>query len=124
MEIVGKLENITARYNGVERREHRLRRRHGELVREGYCVLWKEYLDLEGAGYGVDGWRRPFMTHFTGCQPCSGTHNELYSMQDCWDAMQKVLNFADNQVLRSYGFVHSSLGDSASVLPLPFDYPA
>ncbi|KAI3785148.1 hypothetical protein L1987_44261 [Smallanthus sonchifolius] len=115
-EIVGKLENITERYNGVEKGERRLRRRHAEKVR-GYSALWEEYLEGEG-------WRRPFMTHFTGCQPCSGTHNKLYSRQSCLDAMEKVLNFADNQVLRSYGFMHSSLGDSGSVLPLPFDYPA
>nr|XP_043618080.1 putative glycosyltransferase 7 [Erigeron canadensis] len=116
MEIVERLENITKKYIEIERKAGELRRRHAEKVREGYSALWEQYLEGE--------WRRPFMTHFTGCQPCSGTHNELYSRQKCWDAMQKVLNFADNQVLRSYGFVHSSLGDSSSVVPLPFDYPA
>ncbi|KAD6795820.1 hypothetical protein E3N88_06716 [Mikania micrantha] len=124
MEIVGKLEKITEKYNGVEKRVRRLRRRHAEKVREAYGIAWDEQLEAEGAGYGIDGWRRPFITHFTGCQPCSGTHNEEYSRQSCWDAMQKVLNFGDNQVLRSYGFVHPSLGDSGSVLPVPFDYPA
>ncbi|KAJ0873459.1 putative xyloglucan 6-xylosyltransferase [Helianthus annuus] len=122
MEIVGKLENITEKYNGVEKRVSKLRRRHAEKVRGAYVTTWEEY--LKGVGYGREGWRRPFMTHFTGCQPCSGTHNEEYSMQGCWDAMQKVLNFGDNQVLRNYGFVHPSLGDSGSVMPLPFDYPA
>nr|GEX13466.1 putative glycosyltransferase 7 [Tanacetum cinerariifolium] len=114
MEIVGKLENVTKRYNDVEKKEPRLRRRHAEKVRESYNAIWEESL-------GKNSWRRPFITHFTGCQPCSGTHNELYSRQNCWDAMQKVLNFADNQVLRSYGFVHPSLGDSGSVVPRPFD---
>ncbi|KAI3768260.1 hypothetical protein L2E82_18797 [Cichorium intybus] len=121
-EIVRKLEKISEKYKGVEENVRMLRRRHAEKVRQGYSALWEEY--LRGAGYGIEGWRRPFMTHFTGCQPCSGTHNELYSVQNCWDAMQKVLNFADNQVLRSYGFMHLSLEDSSSVVPVPFDYPA
>ncbi|KAI3500313.1 hypothetical protein L1887_36132 [Cichorium endivia] len=121
-EIVGKLEKISEKYKGVEKNVRMLRRRHAEKVRQGYSALWEEY--LRGAGHGIEGWRRPFMTHFTGCQPCSGTHNALYSVQNCWDAMQKVLNFADNQVLRSYGFVHPSLEDSSSVVPVPYDYPA
>ncbi|KAJ0893810.1 putative xyloglucan 6-xylosyltransferase [Helianthus annuus] len=114
--IVGKVERITEKYNGVMKSERGLRRRHAEKVR-GYSALWEAYLEGEG-------WRRPFMTHFRGCQLCSGTHNGLYTRHSCLDAMEKVLNFADNQVLRSYGFVHTSLGDSESVMPLPFDYPA
>ncbi|KAL8250968.1 hypothetical protein R6Q59_034661 [Mikania micrantha] len=122
LEIVETLENITAKYNNVERGVRRLRRRHGEKVSEGYSALWEEY--LKDAGYGKYSWRRPFVTHFTGCQPCSGQHNQMYSGKSCWDAMQKVLNFADNQVLRNYGFMRHDLLDSASVSPLPFDYPA
>lgn len=68
--------------------------------------------------------RRPFVTHFTGCEPCSGDHNPIYSWETCNDAMQKALNFADNQVLRKYGFVHKHLLDSSSVFPLPFDFPS
>nr|GEY54485.1 putative glycosyltransferase 7 [Tanacetum cinerariifolium] len=122
LEIVETLENITAKYNEIERGSSRLRRRHGEIVSEGYSSMWEEY--LKDAGYGKFSWRRPFVTHFTGCQPCSGQHNQMYSGTSCWDAMQKVLNFADNQVLRNYGYVHRDLLDSASVSPLPFDYPA
>jgi hypothetical protein len=37
--------------------------------------------------------------------------------------MRRALNFADDQVLRSYGFRHADpLSDD--VRPLPFDYPA
>lgn len=122
LEIVETLENITAKYNDVEKRVRRLRRRHAEKVSGGYSALWEHY--LKDAGYGKFSWRRPFITHFTGCQPCSGQHNQMYSGQSCWDAMQKVLNFADNQVLRNYGFVHRDLLDSGSVSPLPSDYPA
>ncbi|KAD4888271.1 hypothetical protein E3N88_20344 [Mikania micrantha] len=122
LDFMDTLENITAKYNNVERGVRRLRRRHGEKVSEGYSALWEEY--LKDAGYGKYSWRRPFVTHFTGCQPCSGQHNQMYSGKSCWDAMQKVLNFADNQVLRNYGFMRHDLLDSASVSPLPFDYPA
>nr|QSB46675.1 transferase [Rubia yunnanensis] len=122
MEIVGTYTNITDMYTGIEKREKKLRRRHAEKVSESYANLWEE--PLKNAGYGRGSWRRPFMTHFTGCQPCSGDHNQMYSGQSCWDAMQAALNFADNQVLRTYGFVHKDLWDTATVMPLPFDHPA
>ncbi|KAL7090139.1 hypothetical protein ACP275_12G021900 [Erythranthe tilingii] len=122
MEIVGNFENITERYKQVEAAEGRLRRRHAEKVSEGYVPVWEEH--LKEAGYGRGSWRRPFITHFTGCQPCSGDHNQMYSGQTCFDAMQKALIFADNQVLRSYGYVHPDLLDPSTVVPLPFDYPA
>ncbi|GJM86683.1 hypothetical protein PR202_ga02567 [Eleusine coracana subsp. coracana] len=61
-------------------------------------------------------------THFTGCQPCSGQRNEDYSGNTCDDGMRRALNFADDQVLRAYGFRHAGpLSDE--VQPLPFDYP-
>ncbi|KAK4383697.1 putative glycosyltransferase 7 [Sesamum angolense] len=95
---------------------------HAEKVSGSYGRVWEEY--LKEAGYGRESWRRPFITHFTGCQPCSGDHNQMYSGQTCFDAMQKALTFADNQVLRNYGFVHPDLLDPSTVDPLPFDYPA
>lgn len=112
VEIVGKLDNITERYREIERGDERLRRRHAEKVSDQY-----------GAFRENENWRRPFITHFTGCQPCSGNHNEMYSGESCWDGMQKVLNFADNQVMRTYGFMHPHLLDS-SVSVVSFDYPA
>ncbi|KAM7520389.1 hypothetical protein LguiB_019351 [Lonicera macranthoides] len=122
LEIVETLGNITDRYLGIEREVRRLRRRHAEKVVESYSALRERY--LKEAGYGKGSWRRPFITHFTGCQPCSGDHNQMYSGGNCWDAMVKALNFADNQVLRNFGYVHPDLLDSATVTPLPFDFPA
>uniref|UniRef100_A0A5B7BQ47 Putative glycosyltransferase 7 n=1 Tax=Davidia involucrata TaxID=16924 RepID=A0A5B7BQ47_DAVIN len=121
-EIVGTLDNITDKYVGIEKGERRLRRRHAEKVSERYSALREPYLKEAGSGSGS--WRRPFITHFTGCQPCSGDHNQMYAGESCWDGMQRALNFADNQVLRNYGFVHTDLLDSSSVSPLPFDFPA
>ncbi|XP_019173340.1 PREDICTED: glycosyltransferase 6-like [Ipomoea nil] len=123
VEIVGKLDNITDMYLGIEKTAagEKLRRRHAEKVSESYAEKWKEH--LRNAGQGRSGWRRPFITHFTGCQPCSGDHNEMYSGETCADAMHKALNFADNQVLRNYGFMHRDLLDTASVVPLPYDFP-
>nr|KYP52367.1 Galactomannan galactosyltransferase 1 [Cajanus cajan]KYP52397.1 Galactomannan galactosyltransferase 1 [Cajanus cajan] len=90
------------------------------LGTEGYAEMREEY--LKDAGFGKGSWRRPFITHFTGCQPCSGKYNAMYSAQDCWNGMQKAFNFADNQVMRKYGYVHPDLLDHA-VSPLPFHYP-
>lgn len=64
------------------------------------------------------------MVHFTGCQPCSGDHNPMYGGDACWDGIREALNFADNQVLRKYGFVHSGLQDSSPLTEVSFDYPA
>ncbi|KAL0431484.1 UNVERIFIED_CONTAM: putative glycosyltransferase 7 [Sesamum radiatum] len=122
MEIVGRFDNITRRYTEIEKGVGALRRRHAEKVSGSYGRVWEEY--LKDAGYGRESWRRPFITHFTGCQPCSGDHNQMYSGQTCFDAMQKALTFADNQVLRNYGFVHPDLLDPSTVDHLPFDYPA
>ncbi|KAJ9670459.1 hypothetical protein PVL29_026784 [Vitis rotundifolia] len=121
-EIVGTLDNITSKYLEIEKGVNTLRRRHAEKVSESYAEQREPY--LKEAGNGRYSWRRPFITHFTGCQPCSGKHNQMYAGESCWNSMQKVLNFADNQVLRNFGFVHPDLLDSSTVSPLPFDYPA
>ncbi|RWV96060.1 hypothetical protein GW17_00041261 [Ensete ventricosum] len=69
-----------------------------------------------------NGWHRPFVTYFTGCQPCSGDHNMMYSGVSSWEGMQWALHFIDDQVLRNYGFCHADPLRS-DFLPLPFDYP-
>ncbi|KAM0058969.1 putative xyloglucan 6-xylosyltransferase [Helianthus debilis subsp. tardiflorus] len=120
--IVDTLKNITERYLEMETSAGMLRRRHAEKVSERYGVL-REPL-LKDAGNEFGSWRRPFVTHFAGCQPCNGKHNPLFTAKGCRDAMNKALNFADNQVLRNYGFVHRNLSDPSVVSPLPFDYPA
>ncbi|PON77193.1 Glycosyltransferase [Parasponia andersonii] len=113
--LVDKLNNITGRYMEIEQKVGDLRRRHAEKVSEYYGMVREEYLK--------DVVRRPFVIHFTGCEPCTGDHNPTYTWEACWNGMQKALNFADNQVLRRFGFVHPDLLDSSLVSPLPFDFP-
>ncbi|KAL6993868.1 hypothetical protein U1Q18_011980 [Sarracenia purpurea var. burkii] len=120
--LVGKLENVSRNYAGLEKKVRRLRRRHAEMVTESYSARWEAY--LEAAGYRKDAGKRPCITHFTGCQPCSGDHNSMYSGESCWKGIERALNFADNQVIRNYGFVHPGLLDSSDLSPLPFDFPA
>ncbi|WVZ73900.1 hypothetical protein U9M48_022154 [Paspalum notatum var. saurae] len=126
LEIVGRLGNITERYEAMERRPGAaaLRRRYAETEHASYAAARDAALAAAGlAETGVHGWRRPFVTHFTGCQPCSGQRNEHYSGESCDEGMRRALNFADDQVLRAYGFRHAGpLSDD--VQPLPFDYPA
>lgn len=124
VEIVGQLEDISARYNEMEKRGPAvLRRRHAERVFVSHAKQRNAQLGREkGAISGPTGWRRPFITHFTGCQPCSGDRNKQYSGDNCTEGMYKALNFADDQVLRIYGFRHAGLV-SGDVRPLPFDYP-
>lgn len=119
---VGRYENYTGKYEEIEKRERSLRRRHAEVVSERYGSLWEPYLkDMK------DGWKglkRPFITHFAGCQPCNGEHNPNYKGNSCWVGMERGLNFADNQVIRNWGFVHRQLENGTFVSPLPFDFPA
>lgn len=129
--IVGRLEDVAAAYAEMERRDAVLRRRHAEKEAGSYGETRSRYLDAAAGGGGEKGsgkrWprkRRSFVTHFTGCQPCGGDHNPAYTWQGCVDGMARALNFADDQVLRAYGFGHTNLNDSASIRPLPFGYPA
>ncbi|CAI0430541.1 unnamed protein product [Linum tenue] len=121
VEIVPTYANITEKYTAMEREDGTLRRRHAEKVSEQYAAFREPH--LKDAGNGRWSWRRPFITHFTGCQPCSGDHNQIYAGESCWSGMVKALNFADNQVLRKYGFMHPDLLDSNTVTETPFDYP-
>ncbi|XP_047318951.1 putative glycosyltransferase 7 [Impatiens glandulifera] len=105
LEIVGTLDEINRIY--FEGDVLLRRRRRSEKMAHTYNETAMRELRR----------RRPFVTHFTGCQPCSGDHNGNYSGASCWDGMQKALNFADNQVIRSYGFVHPDLLNSSYVSP-------
>ncbi|XP_047315350.1 glycosyltransferase 6-like [Impatiens glandulifera] len=115
LNLVGKFLNISNIYEDMEKSVRRLRRRHAEVNTEHYAVVREKYLA---------GDRRPFITHFTGCQQCNGDHNPIYVGDSCWDGMEIALNFADNQVLRPYGFVHPDLRNGSYVRPVSFDYPA
>ncbi|XP_062181844.1 probable glycosyltransferase 6 [Phragmites australis] len=133
-EIVGRLDGVAARYEAVERggrgvardAARGLRRRHAEREHLRYAAARNAAAGraVPGPdGGGQTGWRRPFITHFTGCQPCGGAPNRIYSRQRCADGIRRALGFADDQVLRAYGFRHAGpLSDS--VRPLPFGYPA
>ncbi|KAG6383043.1 hypothetical protein SASPL_157219 [Salvia splendens] len=93
--------------------------RFEEMGRKG--EVGRRHAEVEGEGEAADEKERwPFVTHFTGCQPCSGEHNEAYEGDSCTVGMERALNFADNQVLRNYGFVHPDLGNVSIVTPLPF----
>lgn len=121
-EIVGTLDNITDGYTEMERKDPTLRSRHAEKDSERYGA-YRERCHLKDVANGKGSSRRPFITHFTGCQPCSGDHNHMYAGKSCWDGMRRALNFADNQVLRNFGFMHPDLLDSL-VWAVPFDDPA
>lgn len=127
--IVGNLENIEKKYLEDEKKLPILRRRRAEVASEAYGKLRGRYLeesdvDSDSGSDEKSSLRRPFITHFTGCQPCSGVYNPSYEGNSCWDGMEKALNFADNQVLRNFGFVHKNLGNSSSVFPLWYNFPA
>ncbi|GAV57712.1 Glyco_transf_34 domain-containing protein [Cephalotus follicularis] len=121
VEIVPNYHNVSERYLEMERGAAELRRRHAEKVSERYGDEREKY--LREAGNGRGSWRRPFITHFTGCQPCSGDHNQMYAGETCWSGMVKALNFADNQIMRKFGFVHPDLLTTSPLTPVPFDYP-
>lgn len=135
-EIVDRLDGVATRYEAVERGRAGgragLRRRHAEREHLLYAAARRQAVRQQrGTGGGVPGpdgggqkgWRRPFVTHFTGCQPCGGAPNRMYTRRRCAEGIRRALAFADDQVLRSYGFRHAApLSDS--VTPLPFDYPA
>ncbi|KAJ7567541.1 hypothetical protein O6H91_02G152800 [Diphasiastrum complanatum] len=61
-------------------------------------------------GYGDDRW--PFVTHFVGCELCSGDTNTKYSAEKCRKNVEKAFNLADDQILKIYGFHHQSLQSS------------
>jgi hypothetical protein len=83
-----------------------LRRRHAEREHLRYAAA-RNAAAREAVpgpdGGGQEGWRRPFVTHFTGCNPCGGQRNPAYSARSCRDGMRRALAFADDQVLRAYG---------------------
>ena len=118
-EIVGKLDVVAARYEAAERKgEPALQRWHAATRNTTVRAVVRA-----PDGDEQSGWRPPFVTHFTGCNPCGGKLNAIYTREICDDGMRRALGFADDQVLRAYGFRHAApLKDS--VRPLPFDYPA
>ena len=83
-EVVDRLDGVAARYEAIERRSRTpgLRRRHAEREHLRYVAARNAAVSggVPGpAGGGVRGWRRPLITHFVGCQPCSGGRKPMYS---------------------------------------------
>ncbi|KAF5734131.1 putative glycosyltransferase 5 [Tripterygium wilfordii] len=71
----------------------------------GLVDRYEEMLEKYHPGLGDERW--PFVTHFVGCKPC-GRYAD-YSAERCLKSMERAFNFADNQVLKLYGFGHRGL---------------
>ncbi|KAF5730167.1 putative glycosyltransferase 5 [Tripterygium wilfordii] len=71
----------------------------------GLVDRYEEMLEKYHPGLGDERW--PFVTHFVGCKPC-GSYAD-YSAERCLKSMERAFNFADNQVLKLYGFRHRGL---------------
>ncbi|KAF8378727.1 hypothetical protein HHK36_030076 [Tetracentron sinense] len=71
----------------------------------GLVDRYEEMIEKYHPGLGDERW--PFVTHFVGCKPC-GSYGD-YPVERCLSSMERAFNFADNQVLKLYGFGHKSL---------------
>ncbi|KAJ4883762.1 putative glycosyltransferase 5 [Raphanus sativus] len=72
---------------------------------EGLVDRYEEMVEKYHPGLGDERW--PFVTHFVGCKPC-GSYAD-YAVERCLKSMERAFNFADNQVLKLYGFGHRGL---------------
>ncbi|KAJ0257326.1 Xyloglucan 6-xylosyltransferase 4 [Hirschfeldia incana] len=72
---------------------------------EGLVGKYEEMMEKYHPGLGDERW--PFVTHFVGCKPC-GSYAD-YAEERCFKSMERAFNFADNQVLKLYGFSHRGL---------------
>ncbi|CAK8565341.1 unnamed protein product [Lathyrus sativus] len=71
----------------------------------GLVDRYEEMMEKYHPGLGDERW--PFVTHFVGCKPC-GSYGD-YPVEKCLSSMERAYNFADNQVLKLYGFRHRGL---------------
>ena len=71
----------------------------------GLVDRYEEMMEKYHPGLGDERW--PFVTHFVGCKPC-GSYGD-YAVEKCLSSMERAYNFADNQVLKLYGFRHRGL---------------
>ncbi|CAM6111622.1 unnamed protein product [Calypogeia fissa] len=92
----------------------------------GYWVILVESFEkmMEENHPGVGDERWPFVTHFVGCKPCHGSSGD-YTAERCTTQMERAFNFADNQVLRAYGYHHPDLEsyDVKKTIPSQPDTP-
>ncbi|KAL3693001.1 hypothetical protein R1sor_006652 [Riccia sorocarpa] len=47
---------------------------------------------------GTGDWRCPLVTHFAGCGPCSPHDWSNFDVENCYNQMERTVNFADNQI--------------------------
>eukprot|EP00249_Psilotum_nudum_P009306 c21844_g1_i1 orf=269-2119(-) len=107
IEEVDKYESTEENYQRMESEHDDLKQRNTEWeekLASKYGRMREKYLMNASVRE-----RRPFVTHFTGCQPCSGHNNQVYEKDKCMGGMVRALNYADDQVLRSYGYHHHNL---------------
>ncbi|CAI5535581.1 unnamed protein product [Closterium sp. Naga37s-1] len=79
---------------------------------------YEELMDKYHPGYGDHRW--PLITHFVGCKPCGKIGQiEYEETQRCVENMERAFNFADNQVLRKFGYEHLHL-DTFQVVKINF----
>jgi xyloglucan 6-xylosyltransferase len=69
---------------------------------------YEEMMENHHPGLGDELW--PFVTHFVGCKPC-GSYGD-YPVERSLKSMKRAFNFADNQMVRLYGFAHKGLESS------------
>ncbi|KAF8676521.1 hypothetical protein HU200_046933 [Digitaria exilis] len=118
VEVVGKLRGVAARYTKVERsspaaKARALRRRHAE----------REHLRYAAArNAAVRVWSRGRTAAPSSGRGGGRSRNPAYSRELCEGGMRRALAFADDQVLRAYGF-RQDAALNGTVLPMPFDYP-
>jgi xyloglucan 6-xylosyltransferase len=83
----------------------------------GYWVMlverYEELMAKGKPGGGGGEYRWPFVTHFVGCKFCGKGGDGSYPVDRCLKHMERAFNFADNQILESYGFQHDSLSTNA-----------
>lgn len=68
------------------------------------------YEEMRSKGRGEGKW--PLVTHFVGCKPCR-RYVDSYPAEKCRLGMERAFNFADDQILKLYGFAHESLNGTA-----------
>ncbi|CAM6108181.1 unnamed protein product [Calypogeia fissa] len=100
-----------------------------DYIISGWWVTIVDTLDriVEKYHPGLGDRRWPWITHFTGCQPCDGAPNPNYSYENCMFNITRVFNFADNQVLAYMGYQHQNLSSPHLVrtrdeTDRPFDF--
>jgi len=77
----------------------------------GYWVPIVEKFEEMMAAKDGKGW--PFVTHFVGCKPCGKVGSGTYAADRCLQHMDRAFNFADNQILKLYGYRHTTLNTHA-----------